>query len=384
MADAYTYLTDSERVTFDETSRLMQLSDWTSWDADCKAWFDTTQQWIRDQRAYIYDLAEGNKPSGNGPGWDVAHRRERYDYLHKANHSDAKPGPGALAVLPTDALVTVEQMYVSLREMWWIATKGTSSEQSARRQACTDWLVARRQFVYRCAEGTAKDDPNAAPNGYAWDVPAQAGWDSNNRRQRYSNLQIATKHGSAYEEWCETHNPTTGQPLGDGDEGTGGSGSSSARDRALSWMSSHRGCYESPGGSNCDSRSDGIRAAQDRCVAMGSSGTWLRNQPWCGVWCANAMQAAGVKNLSYNLASVEWIEARAKAGQAPFTGWTTDPAKVRAGDLVTLFSPGQHVAMVRTPGTNPVTEEGNTSDTSAQRTRSKGDVVGYALVAYPT
>jgi hypothetical protein len=57
---------------------------------------------------------------------------------------------------------------------------------------------------------------------------------------------------------------------------------------------------------------------------------------------------------------------------------------VRAGDLVTLFSPGQHVAMVRTPGTNPVTEEGNTSDTSAQRTRSKGDVVGYALVAYPT
>ncbi len=383
MGDGYKYLTEAERVTYDETSRLMQLSDWTSWDADCQAWWDTTQKWIRDQRAYIQALAEGTKPSGNGPGWDTAHRRQRYDELHRANYSDAKPGPGALALLPTDGLVTVEAMYVALREVWWIATKGTSPEQSARRQACTDWLVARRQFVYRCAEGTAKSDPNAAPNGYAWEVPAKAGWDTNNRRQRYANLQVATKMGSAYADWCTSHDPATGQPKGDGATGTGGSGSTSSRDRALSWMAGHRGLNEQPGGSNCDSRSDGIRAAQDRCVKHGSSGTWLRYQPWCGVWCCAAMEAAGVKSLSYNLASVEWIEARAKAGHAPFTGWTTDPAKVRPGDLVTLFSPGQHVAMVRTPGANPVTEEGNTSDTSAQRTRSKSDVVGYALVAYP-
>ena len=120
-------------------------------------------------------------------------------------------------------------------------------------------------------------------------------------------------------------------------------------------------------------------------MAMGSSGTWLRNEPWCGVWCANAMQAAGVKNLSYNLASVEWIEARAKAGQAPFTGWTTDRSKVRPGDLCTMFSPGQHVGMVRSiSGSTTNTEEGNTSDTSAQRSRAPSDIVGYALVAYPT
>lgn len=164
-----------------------------------------------------------------------------------------------------------------------------------------------------------------------------------------------------------------------------GSGSSS-RDRALDWMADHLGCYEDPSGSNCDSRSDGIRAAQDRCVAMGSSGTWLRNEPWCGVWCANAMQAGGVKNLSYNLASVAWIEDRARAKLAPFTGWTTDGTKAKPGDLVIVGSYGGHVAMLRAkvdPSYAP-TVEGNTSDTSANRSRSRsGEVRGYALVAYP-
>ena len=367
MADAYSYLTDSERVTFNETSRLMQLSDWTGWDDQLEEWLDTTQAWIRDRRAYIAAIAEGEIPHENGPGWDVAHRRERYDYLHKANYSNA--APHAVCQLPTEAGTDAEKVYTSLRELWWVEPKGAYSEQSGRRQACTDWLVERRQYVWRLAEGKV---PGETP-----------GWDHADRRQRYSNLQVATKTGSAYDSWCKSHNTTTGEPNGDGGSSSGGSGSSNARDRALSWMASHRGLNEQPGGSNCDSRSDGIRTAQDRCVAMGSSGTWLRYQPWCGVWCANAMEAAGVKGLTYDLASVEWIEARAKAGKAPFTGWTTDPSRVRPGDLVTLFSPGQHVAMVRTPGSNPVTEEGNTSDTSAQRTRSKGDVVGYALVAYP-
>lgn len=364
---AYSYLTDSERVTYNETSRLMQLSDWDGFDEALRAWLDVTQKWIRERRAYIFDIAEGNEPSSNGPGWDVAHRAERYDYLHKANYSDA--APHAVCQLPTEAGTDAEKVYISQREMWWTEPKGAYSEQSARRQAITDWLVGRRKYVWNLAEGNV-----------AGETP---GWDHADRRQRYHNLQIATKHGTAYEDWCKSHDTSTGEPNGDGSSSSGGSGSSSSRDKALDWMAGHRSLNEQPSGSNCDSRSDGIRKAQDDCVKMGSSGTWLRNQPWCGVWCANAMEAAGVKGLSYDLASVEWIEARAKAGQSPFTGWTTDPARVRPGDLVTLFSPGQHVAMVRTPGANPVTEEGNTSDTSAKRNRSKSDVVGYALVAYP-
>jgi hypothetical protein len=367
MADAYTYLTEAERVTYNETSRLMQLSDWEYWDDQLQAWLDTTQKWIRDQRAYISDLATGEVESGNGPGWDVAHRRERYDYLHRANYSDA--APYAVCQLPTEGGADAESLWISLREMWWLEPRGTSSDQSARRQACTDWLVERRQLIWRLAEGTVEGTP---------------GWDVSNRRQRYANLQVATKTGTAYTDWCKTHDQQTGKPLGDGGSSAGGSGSGSSRDRALAWMASHRGLNEQPGGSNCDDRSDGIRAAQDRCAAMGSSGTWLRYQPWCGVWCANAMQAAGVSGLTYDLASVEWIEARAKAGKAPFTGWTTDRSRVRPGDLVTMFSPGQHVGMVRSiSGSTTNTEEGNTSDTSAQRSRAPSDIVGYALVAYP-
>ena len=362
MADAYGYLTESERVTYNETSRLMQLADWAGWDDQLEAWLETTQAWIRDRRAYIQGIADGSIPHENGPGWDVAHRRERYDYLHKANMSNA--APKVLCQLPTEAGTDAEKVYTSLREMWWREPRGAYSEQSSRRQACTDWLVNRRQYVWRLAEGKVEGET--------------PGWDHAQRRQRYSNLQISTKTGTAYSDWCKSHNTTTGQPNGSTGSG-GGSGSSSARDRALNWMAAHRGCSEQPGGSNCDSRSDGIRAAQDRCA----NGTWLRYQPWCGTWCWNALNAAGVKGLHSNMASVEWIEARAKAGQAPFTGWTTDPSRVRPGDLVCLFSPGQHVGMVRSVGGSVSTEEGNTSDTSAQRSRSKGDVVGYALVAYP-
>lgn len=359
MATDYDLLTPAEQDTFNEYTRLRQLSDWSGFTADQQARKDAAGVWIADRRDYISALAEGEVP-GETPGWDTADRRERWDYLG----TTASGSPHGVCQLPTEAGTPTEKVLISEREAWWNITTDYA-EQKLRKQACTDWLIAQRQYVWRLATGS---EPSG--NGPGWDVA--------DRRQRYANLQVATRYGSAYEDWCKAHDQQTGEPLG------GGSGSSSdRRNQALSWMSAHRGCYESPGGSNCDSRSDGIRTAQDVCVEMGSSGTWLRNEPWCGVWCANALDAAGVAGLSYNLASVEWIEARAKAALAPFRGWTTDHSKVSPGDLVTLFSPGQHVGMVRTPGSGPQTEEGNTSDTSALRTRSSGDVVGYALVAYP-
>jgi len=170
-----------------------------------------------------------------------------------------------------------------------------------------------------------------------------------------------------------------------GSSGGSSGGASGDRGKALDWMAAHRGCTESPDGSNCDSRSDGIRAAQDRCVKHGSSGTWLRNEPWCGVWCCAAMEAAGVDGLSYNLASVAWIEDRARAGQAPFTGWVTNGDDAEPGDLVVMFEYGGHVGMLRkiTSSSAADVEEGNTSNTSALRSRSRsGDIRGYAKVRY--
>lgn len=356
---AYGYLTPSEQTTFNECARLHQLADWSEFTDTQSARLAAADAWIRERRAYIYDIAEGNVPHENGPGWNTAHRRERYDYLHTCQMGAP---PHAVCQLPTEGGMDFESVLISEREMWWVNPKGQYADQSARRQQCTDELIARRKYVWNLAEGNVDG--------------ATPGWDHANREQRYRNLQVATKYGSGYADWCETHNTTTGQPLE-----SGGSAGSTGRDRALAWMADHRGCYESPDGSNCDSRSDGIRAAQDRCA----NGTWLRYQPWCGVWCWNAMHAGGVKNLDPNIASVEWIEAQARAGRPPFTGWTTNGGNARPGDLVCLFSPGQHVGMVVQINADTVTtDEGNTSDTSATRTRYRAsDVVGYALVAYP-
>jgi hypothetical protein len=198
----------------------------------------------------------------------------------------------------------------------------------------------------------------------------------------------------------KTWEKTWSAPVTDdgGDGGDGGSSSSgkppsdprSGTDppnRALKWMADHRGITEDPVNSNCDSRKDGIRAAQDRCAG---GGTWLRYQPWCGTWCFNALQAAGgVKGLDSNMASVAWIESQARAGRDPFSSWTTNGDKCEPGDLVVLYGSGTHVGMLRQvqSSSSIVTEEGNTSvgsnGGSAQKTRSRSsDVYGYARVDY--
>jgi hypothetical protein len=151
------------------------------------------------------------------------------------------------------------------------------------------------------------------------------------------------------------------------------------------------GYTEQPADSNCDTRPDGIRTAQD-LTAQGS--TWLRNEPWCGCWCYYALHQAGVTGMNSWMASVASIEDRAKQKLAPFTGWTTDRAKVRLGDLVVVGGYGVHVETVRGfSGSNTLTWGGNTSAGTSgsqsngggayHRTRYPSEVRGYALVRYP-
>lgn len=165
------------------------------------------------------------------------------------------------------------------------------------------------------------------------------------------------------------------------------------RGKALRWASSHRGRTEQPPGSNTDKRKDGIRKAQVDCAGGGS---WLIGQPWCGVWCFNALQAAGVKGITSRLASVALIEDDAKAKRGPFRGWTTNPSKAQRGDLVVLFGRGVHVALLREVDVKRgviYTDEGNTSSGSAgsqdngggsyRRVRPLSAVRGVAIVDYP-
>lgn len=168
------------------------------------------------------------------------------------------------------------------------------------------------------------------------------------------------------------------------------------RGRALRWLTRHRGLTEQPAGSNTDQRTDGIRAAQQRL------GGWLVGLPWCGVWCANAALAGGVKIAQpWRWASVANIEDDAKAKRNGFRGWTRNPASVLRGDLVVLFGRGVHVETVRevhrprpwrrywlidtdggntSPGQNGSQSNGGGS---FRRRRTMRDVHGFALVDYP-
>lgn len=166
----------------------------------------------------------------------------------------------------------------------------------------------------------------------------------------------------------------------------------SPRELALEHMQRRLGYTENPAGSNCDSRPDGIRTSQDRCAG---GGTWLRGEPWCGCWAYYALESAGVDAIDSSLASVAQIEDYAKQSAKCYTGWTTDPAKVRPGDLVVIGGRGVHVEMVREPPTSSstLTFGGNTSPGTSgsqsngggayARTRYPSEVYGYALVRYP-
>ena len=172
------------------------------------------------------------------------------------------------------------------------------------------------------------------------------------------------------------------------------------RGKALRWLTNHRYLTEDPPGSNSDHRADGIRKAQMDCAG---GGTWLVGLPWCGVWCFNALQAAGVRGINSRMAAVAYIEDDAKAERGcyrgwmgPREGWDSWENGLFRGDLVVMFGRGVHVEtlrdmdrearLIRTDGGN--TSSGNTGSQSNgggsfPRWRSIDDVYGFALVDYP-
>jgi hypothetical protein len=175
-----------------------------------------------------------------------------------------------------------------------------------------------------------------------------------------------------------------------------------SRGRALRWLTNHRGITESPPGSNCDDRKDGIRAAQ---LKLANGAGYLLHAPWCGVWHAMALIAGGVKGVNSRQASVFYIEDDARAKRAPYgRGWISTATKdwykkALRGDGVVLFKRGEHVetlrstawiwrklGLIRTEGGN--TTSGATGDQangggSYARFRRIKDVHGFALVDYP-
>jgi hypothetical protein len=358
MTANWQYLTHSEQATCDEYTDHTLYTSHAGYSDDVTKRRKAAWHWLSDRLEYLKTDGKGDK-----------HAEDRRQHINSIVNGDNRDVHNAGPNYPQDHLTDQESVHVREREQY-CAYSDTYDGLQKRDSDNFHWLEGRRKEIWRDAEG--ETDSEYGP-----------GWDVRSRKERYDNIAIATHYGSAYDDWCKTHDPKTGKPK---NGGGGGSGGGSSRDKAISWQKSHLSITEDPTNSNCDSRSDGIRKAQDTCAG---GGTWLRYQPWCGVWCMNALRAAGVTGLDSNLASVAWIEQQAKAGKKPFRGWTTDGSKAKAGDLVVLFGSGQHVGMVDEVHSDSVeTYEGNTSvgsnGGSAHKSRSRSsDTYGYALVAFP-
>jgi hypothetical protein len=351
VSDHYAALTDGEKAHWDEYTRLRELSDWPAFSDEQATRKADARAWLEKRRAELWhDLhsepvdAAANKANN---------RQLRYDQL-----VDAKLNGGScrrVAQLPTGHATDSEGVLVSERETWWLVSS-TTEAQKARKQACTDTLIAKRKGLWHLM----RDDPTNN--------------DKNHRQTRYDHLCIATRHGSPYEEWCETHDPKTGEPI------SGGKGG--AREQAVKNARSYLGVSESPPESN---RGDPQPSEwQDR--VMGFDG-----QPWCACFTTCMAWDVGVQGGSS--AGVQVIVDMARNGQGMFRGWTTDPGQVMRGDMAVIGCTSCHIGLVADSDDPWHTIEGNTSPGSegsqynggcvAEKQRPHGDIVGWALVDYP-
>lgn len=352
MADHYDQLTDAEKCHWNAYTRLRELSDWEAFTETQDAERGAARDWLVAQRKFIWRCAEGKETPEYKSGWNINQRSERYAQLK--DDSLNAGSPRNLCQLPTGAGTPSEKCMISEREMWWNQAS-VDEETKSWRQHNADVLTARRKQV--------------------WHLGEDEGWDESEREHRYDNLCVATKTGSAYTEWTKTHDESTGAEKQD--QG----GGSSSRATAVSNARKYLGVSENPPDSNRGSpQPDGW---ENR--VYGSSGV-----PWCACFSTCMAWDAGVVGSSS--AGVQQIVDMAKAGQGMFRGWTTDVSQVLRGDFVIIGCSSCHVGMCVESGTRH-TIEGNTSPGTegsqynggcvAEKTRSAGEVVGYALVDYP-
>src|SRR4051812_32988384 len=135
---SYGDLTEGERAHWNEYTNLRQISDWPGFDGAQDQRRADSRKWLQDRRNYIYDLAEGDV-EGETPGWDVADRQERWDFLADTNLNTGAPKHEVR--LPCSGKATdTEKVYIEEREVY-LAFGSTTDAQKARKQANVDWLV---------------------------------------------------------------------------------------------------------------------------------------------------------------------------------------------------------------------------------------------------
>lgn len=332
MSTHYDLLTEGEKAYWDAYANLRAISDWPGFQPDQDQRRANARTWLQNRRKDIWRLAQ-DPPKGDGQGWDHANRRQRYETL-KDEHLNSSTVQRKETTLPANGCTDAERSVIEEREVWW-QIDSTTDQQKADKQACTDWLVARRKQVWHLMQ----DDPG--------------GNEANHRQTRYDNLCIATKYGSAYEKWKKTHDQY-GKAL-----------KASTRDEIAKWLDKYVGTSEDPKGSN---RGEPQPSGWQRRV-YGSDGV-----PWCACFSVCSAWDAGISGSG--TASVYQNVQLAKKGQGIYKGWTSDPSKVRKGDHMFIGSDHTGVARgsLQADGTI-LGVEGNTSGTSSSGSQWNGDVV---------
>lgn len=349
---SYSDLTEAEQAHWNEYTNLRGISDWPGFDEAQDGRRADSRAWLVERRKEIWRSAQPKSEGGDGEGWDHAQRRERYEYLKDENLNSGEPKHEVR--LPCSGSATnAEKSYIEEREIWmWVDS--TTDAQKARKQACSDWLIARRKQLWHDLQD-ASDSENKA----------------NDRQTRYNNLCIATRHGSPYEQWDKDHNKW-GQPYTE-DEG----GSKSGRSKTKDWLDKYLGIHENPDGSNKGHEQPS--KWQER--VYGDDGV-----PWCACFAGCAAWDNGV---SGSVTAGVWNNTEmAKKGQGIYKGYTTDPSKVHAGDHAFISDDHTGVIYDRDNGT---TVEGNTSNSGSQwnggsvvkKNRGWGYWTGFGLVRYP-
>lgn len=350
---SYGDLTEAEQAHWNEYTNLRAISDWPGFDAAQDQRRADSRKWLQDRRVYIGELAEG-EVEGEKPGWDVANRKARYDFLADKNLNSGAPKHEVR--LPCSGTATnTEKVYLEEREVYLVFTS-TTDAQKARKQANVDWLVARRKQLWHLMKDDAGNNK------------------SNDRQTRYDNLCIATHHGSAYDKWNKDHNKW-GEPYTPDEPSKGGGGNT--RSDCKRWLEKYLGVHENPDGSN---KGQPEPSGWQKRVYGGDGVPWCACFAVCSAW-DNGVSGTGTAGVWNNT-------DLAKKGQGIYRGYTTDPSKVRAGDHAFIGS--DHTGVIY-DAESLTTIEGNTSASGgsqynggevAKKSRGKGYWSGYGLVRF--
>jgi hypothetical protein len=319
--DCWKDLTDSEKNTCDEFNGHRAISDWPEYSTEQEDRKHAAKEWLSDRLDELRDLIKTESSDEN-------HEQNRYnrrDYLKAVVEDGYKTIRRVGPHYPADKATDSEAVYIEERE-YYCAWDSAYESQKARKLDNLHWLEDRRKYVWNCAEGNVDD---VAP-----------GWDKNNRRVRYDNLQIATHYGSAWDEWQEDQE----------DDAQASSGN--WRDKSSKWHESHLGITESP--ANSIATADRTASAPRKTAALTAHGYAISRGAVAGHGAVSMRQARSRKAIRGSRRSRRSRTTRKRAKDRSRVGRRTGARQRKAISSFSLVADSMSEPSARLTATMPI------------------------------